>query len=131
MSKKPTKMDPPSSLTKYEATYWRTLVNACRDLEILNERDAQLFELAALAAGEYLIARGAYLEHGPTITTDGDRGGIVTKANPASTVMSQAATRLSGLLKDLGLGPAARSKMNASARQSGITEDTIGKLLNS
>jgi P27 family predicted phage terminase small subunit len=131
MSKKPTKMTTPPGLSKYESDYWRTLVNACRDLELLNERDAQLFEVAAKAAGEYQVARDAFMEHGPTIITEGDRGSAITKANPASTVMSQAASRLYGLLKDLGLGPAARSKMNASARQSGITEDTIGKLLNS
>jgi P27 family predicted phage terminase small subunit len=103
----------PEGLSAVASAAWDALVGDLTELGIISEVDRAAIEMAARYTGHYAEAAADVKANGLTIPTK--QG---AKANPSIRARDDAARILKSYLVELGLTPAARSKVQHAAQPS-------------
>ena len=107
---KPTAGSPrPHALKGEGLAEWKRIVKELTALKVISKVDRGVIQVAAQAWEDWQLARAAVKKHGFLIETA--QGGF--KSNPAAAALGQARTQYLAALRELGLTPAARSKVKA------------------
>jgi len=94
---------------------WRRLCAACVSLGVLTVADRSIVELAAHAYATFIRATRVLMASGNTYETKNRAGEKVIKARPEAAIASDAWRRYRAAICELGLTPAARTRVEAAS----------------
>jgi len=102
----------PDGLDADSKSEWKRLISEAFKLEVLTKAERAIITLAALAYSTWMRAERELDKNGLTYETEGTEGQRMLKANPAATIAADAWRRYKSAVIEIGLSPAARSKVN-------------------
>jgi len=95
-------------------TWYRRLVTVLDPLRVATAADGIALELCASALVEHFAARAVITRDGATYTTVTPAGSTMTRARPEVAIAAEAWRRGAAMLRDFGLSPASRPRVNAA-----------------
>lgn len=106
---------PPDHLGEYAAAAWRRLAPVLAGMGLLSPADELAFERLCGCVGEVHAANAALVGYGSdTYATVGTNGQALRRSHPEVAIRADADRRLKGWLSEMGLTPAARSRVSIS-----------------
>lgn len=93
---------------------WERLCSVCLNARVLTAADRGIVEIAAQAYSTFIRATRVVNERGLTYETTNTTGGQVIKARPEVAIASDAWRRYRAAICELGLTPAARTRVEAA-----------------
>lgn len=109
----------PKHLTPGARVAWRELVAALRHLRVLTHADRTVLEIASEALAEYRAARHVLDAEGATYSTTTPTGSVMHRPRPEVSMAADAWRRTKGALVELGLTPAARTRVTVASEPRG------------
>jgi P27 family predicted phage terminase small subunit len=138
----PNEPTPPSGTPKASpslplaiAVQRKRLVRVLGPMKVLTHADGPALELLALALAEVDVHGRVVLEQGGTYACTTEAGATMHRARPEYAMQADAMRRATALLKEFGLTPASRSKVEAlppdaaTSRWAGLINDPMERLL--
>lgn len=108
----------PADLDDDGAAEWDRLCAVCVNAGVLTLADRGIVELAAQAYSTFIRATRAVRVGGMTYETTNTTGGQVIKTRPEVAIASDAWRRYRAAICELGLTPAARTRVEAASEES-------------
>lgn len=100
-------LTPPAHLAPAAAVVWRELAQKLRDARVLTEVDTLALEMMCNAVATYRLATMATGDN--PLSAPSETGGVAL--NPWAIVQSMAYKQATGLMREFGMTPAARSRV--------------------
>lgn len=116
---------PPGWLTVRGAEIFLNLVNVLDEMGIASSADTQVITLCASRIEEIEITTALVEDNGRTYETVGDTGSMF-RSRPEVAQRNEAMRHAQSLLSELGLTPAARSKVSATTKPEGNPFTKLG-----
>ncbi len=107
----------PADLDEDGTAEWGRLVAVCLNSRVLTVADRGIVEAAAQAYSTFIRATRAVNQHGLIYETENTTGGKVLKARPEVAIASDAWRRYRAAICELGLTPAARTRVEAASEE--------------
>jgi len=102
---------PPWMTDRIAICAWKELAPLLEGMKIVTEADRKGLELLCDAYAEWRRARAVVQTEGMTYETENSTGGAVIKPRPEVCIASNAWLRVSRMLQEFGLTPAARARV--------------------